>query len=74
MVKLFASKSKLLSVMADLNGKFIYTGKFSSLFAKEVYAYRQDELWVMYIHEEEFDKLGQEGKCIFSQKDKVEEY
>lgn len=74
MVKLFASKSKLLSVMADLNGKFIYCGKFSNLFAKEVYAYRQDELWVMYIHEDEFERLGREGKHIFSQKEKIKEY
>lgn len=74
MVKLFASKSKLFSIMADLNGKFIYSGKFTNLLAKEVFAVKQNGLWVMYIQDDEFTRLGNEGKKAFSQKSKVEEY
>lgn len=74
MVKLFASKSKLFSIMADLYGKFIYSGKFANLFAEEVYAFKQDELWIMYIQDEEFARLGCEGEKVFLQKTEVEEY
>lgn len=74
MVKLFSSKSKLISVMADLNGRFVYNGDFGHLFSEEVWAMKQENLWTMYIPKTEFDRLNDVGAQIFSDGSQVEKY
>jgi len=74
MKKMFSSKSKLFSILADLNGKFIYGGEFGALFSGDILAVKNGRLWTVYIPDTEFSRLNEDGRAVFLQKEKVARY
>lgn len=72
--KIFESNSKLLSVMADLNGKYVYCGKFANLYPQYIYAIKRKNAWSFYLDKEELKTCTVMGTKIFADRENVDLY